>query len=226
MVKPGETEPRSELFDLGRSLVVVSILDPWQPWSLEQVSSQFAEAPFRWWISGGHALELHAEDQWRSQADIDVGVCRNEMSAVYSWFDGWDLSIAAAGRLVKWDGRRPLDAHRQENNVWVRESLRSPWRVDLTIGSVDTGEWTYRRDETVTRPWHRAVLRTESGLPYLAPDLQLLFKAKDPRPVDHLDAEQVIEVLNLEERRFLAGHLDPEHSWHSLMEANPPHSQC
>ena len=60
----------------------------------------------------------------------------------------------------------------------------------LTVGAGHAEEhWVYRRDPTVTRPWEEAVLHTpETGIPYLAPDLQLLFKSKDHRPKDDEDA--------------------------------------
>ena len=40
---------------------------------MEQAGALFAEAPFRWWISGGHALELHIGESWRSREDLDGG---------------------------------------------------------------------------------------------------------------------------------------------------------
>lgn len=196
-------------------------LDRWEPWSVEQAGLLFADAPFRWWISGGHALELHTGESWRSHDDLDVGVCRSQAAEAYAWLDDWDLYLAAAGRLTPWDGR-PLGAARSHNNVWARESEDCPWRFDLTVGSGIPREWVYRRDRSVTRPWNRAVLKSSSGVPYLAPDLQLLFKAKHTRPKDHVDAERVIPTLDGEARRFLADHLSPEHPWQRLLMDNPP----
>jgi hypothetical protein len=138
------------------------------------------------------------------------------MPDVHRWLGDWDLYIAAAGSLTTWDGR-PLDADLHENNVWVRESPSSPWRFDLTIGSGSPQLWAYRRDESVTRPWDHAVLHTPSGTPYLAPDLQLLFKAKSTRPKDHDDAARVIPCLGAEDREFLTKHLPPDHPWQSML---------
>jgi hypothetical protein len=69
----------------------------------------------------------------------------------------------------------------------------------------------------MNRPWETAVLRTRSGVPYLAPELQLLFKSKDLRPKDHADAERVIPVLDDRERLFLAVHLVADHPWQRLL---------
>lgn len=193
-----------------------STLSRWQPWSVEQVVLLFGGAPFRWCISGGHALERHVGDAWRGHEDLDVGVCRYQMPEVYRWLEEWDLQIAAAGRLTRWDGR-PLDSTLHENNVWVRESPDSPWRFDLSVGAGSPREWAYRRDQSVTRPWDRAVLSSPSDIPYFAPELQLLFKAKHPRPKDHLDAERVIPALDTQEHEFISAHLSPEHQWRKLL---------
>lgn len=187
---------------------------------MEQAALLFSEAPFRWWISGGHALELHIGKTWRSHEDIDVGVCSSQVAEAYVWLPDWELYIAAAGRLTAWDGRR-LDGARSENNAWARESPDSPWRFDLTVGPCTPQHWENRRDPSVTRPWNHAVLHSPSGVPYLAPDLQLLFKAKHPRRKDHIDAEEVIPVLDSQARGFLAQHLSPQHPWQRLL-ANSP----
>ena len=188
---------------------------------MERADLLFAEAPLRWWISGGHALELHIGESWRSHEDLDVGVCRPQAAEAYRWLRGWDLHVAAAGRLTPWDGR-PLDASRSENNIWARESADSPWRFDLTVGSGTPLKWVYRRNQSVTRRWDRAVLQSSSDVPYVAPELQLLFKAKHPRPKDHVDAERVIPTLDGEARGFLAKHLSVEHRWRRWLKDDPP----
>lgn len=191
---------------------------------MERVRGLLAQAPFRWWISGGHALDLHVGETWRSHDDTDIGVCRYQLADVYGYLVDWDVYVAAAGRLTEWTGR-PLKATRHENNIWVREGPTSPWRFDLNIGAGNTRDWIYRRDPSVIRSWDRAVLRSSSSLDYLAPDLQLLFKAKSPRPKDDVDAEKVIPTLDTEERLFLADHLPPDHSWQAVIaETHQGHS--
>jgi hypothetical protein len=191
-------------------------VDRWSPISVEEAVRLFMEAPFRWWVGGGHALELHVGDLWRTHEDFDVGICRYQASQAYVWLKDWEMHVAAAGRLSRWDGD-PLRADRHENNLWVRRSSDSPWAFDLTVGEGNEREWIYRRDASVKRPWETAVLRTRSGVPYLAPELQLLFKSKDLRSKDHADAERVIPTLDHRERAFLAVHLVADHPWHRFL---------
>ncbi len=182
---------------------------------LEQVLEIFADAPFRWWVSGGHALELHLGRSWRAHDDVDIGILRVDGDQIHRWLDGWELWIAAGGDLRPWLGEE-LDADTGENNVWVRERSASSWLFDLAINSGNADEWVYRRDQGIRRSWETTILKTADGAPYLTPEIQLLFKAKDPRPKDHLDAAEVIPELNAEQGAFLREHLDVGHPWFVL----------
>lgn len=177
-------------------------LGPWEPWPLDRVVAAFDRAPFRWWISGGHALELHLGRSWRVHADTDVGILRADAPAAHAFLSTLDLHLAAAGVLSPWDGR-PLDAAAHENNVWGREQPGGPWVLDLTIGDGDDDRWRYRRDPTIELPWADAVLHTDQGVPYLAPDAQLLYKSATPRPKDDLDAAEVLPTLDPRRRARL-----------------------
>jgi L-amino acid N-acyltransferase YncA len=185
---------------------------PWAPLDVATVVELFSSAPFRWWISGGLALELHLGQSWRAHDDIDIGVLRQDAPAVRALLKGWDLHVAASGQLSPWHGE-PLDEQRHQNNVWGRAAPAEPWCLDLTVGSGTTDEWIYRRDPSLRLPWHKAVLRTEAGIAYLAPDLQLLFKSQQPRPKDDLDAATVIPHLEPVRRERLRRSLPEAHSW-------------
>ena len=190
-------------------------LGTWQPWSLDEVVERFAAATFRWWISGGHALELHLGRSWRGHADVDVGVIRAEADAVFELVADWHPHVASSGRLTPWDGT-PLDAAANHNNVWCRRSPDGPWELDVTVGDGSSSEWIYRRDPTLRRPWAAAVLHSNDDIPYLAPELQLLFKSKQIRPKDDVDAREVIPALDPDRRHRLGAWLPPGHPWRAL----------
>ncbi|HSL25694.1 MAG TPA: hypothetical protein VLA54_05365 [Acidimicrobiia bacterium] len=65
------------------------------------------------------------------------------------------------------------------------------------------------------------MLGTRSNVPYLAPDLHLLFKSRDLRPKDHADAKRVTPVLDKRQRAFLTAHLVADHPWHRLLKTMP-----
>jgi len=191
-------------------------LGSWQPMELATAVELFASAPFRWWISGGKALELHLGRTWRQHDDTDVGILRRDASRLRSVLAAWDIAIAAAGTLHPWTGETP-HAARHENNLWCRRSADGPWELDVTVGEGDDDTWAYRRDERVRRPWSEAVLTTEEGVPYLAPELQLLFKSKDRRAKDDVDAREVIPHLESTRRGRLGELLPDDHPWQKLV---------
>ena len=190
-------------------------LGTWRPLALDEVVRLFSGFPARWWIGGGHALDLHLGRSWREHGDSDVGVLRQDGAALRELLAGWDVHVAAAGRLSPWAGGTLLAAASQ-NNLWCRESADRPWCLDVTVGEGDDECWVYRRDPTVRVRWDEAVLRSEAGIPYLAPELQLLFKSRDVRPKDDLDAREVIPELTEDRRRRLRALLPADHSWHAL----------
>lgn len=193
-------------------------LDNWEPLSLKKAVAVFTGASFRWWICGGHALDLHTGTSWRPHEDLDVGILRTEAGSVYNWLSpAWDLWVAARDTLAPWRGEA-LDRGRDENNVWARECPDTPWRFDLTVGDGNDIEWIYRRDESIRQPWDLTVQRTNDDIPYLTPEIQLLFKSKDPRPKDELDAERVIPLLDARQKGFLQAGLGRGHPWCELLE--------
>ncbi len=191
-------------------------LGSWEPLSLDAAVRKFASAPVRWWISGGHALELHLQRSWRDHDDTDVSVVRGDLPAVWTLLSEWDVHIAAAGQLTAWRGE-PLDPDRHQNNLWCRVATGTPWILDVTIGEGSKSNWIYRRDPSIQRPWDTAVLCTTDGIPYLAPELQLLFKSKGRRLKDDLDAAEVIPTLDEHQRGHLVRYLQADHPWQRLL---------
>ena len=196
--------------------MAASELGPWEPLALAETVALFAPAPFRWWISGGLALELHLGRSWRGHDDTDVGIRRRDVPLLPGVLRDWDIRVGVSGVLEPWDGG-PLAAGGEQNNLWCRRSPDGPWRLDVTVGEGDDDEWIYRRDERVRMPWSDAVLATADRIPYLAPDLQLLFKSARPRPKDEVDAQEVIPALDVERRERLARLLPPDHAWQRLV---------
>ena len=191
-------------------------LGPWEPLELGEVIQVFEEFPAPWWICGGHALELHLGRSWRAHDDIDVGVLREDASGLAQLLEGWDVEIAASGVLSPWTGTA-LRVEENQNNLWCRKRPDQPWCLDVTIGEGTQGLWIFRRDPTIRSPREQAILRTKEGVRYLAPELQLLYKSKDMRPKDDLDAREVIPGLTPGQRTHLRALLAAGHPWRALM---------
>jgi hypothetical protein len=186
---------------------------PWQPFELDQVRALFDAQPAPWWIAGGRALELFAGRRWRAHGDLDVGILRRDEARVIPALRGFerhaahgDLQLLAPGALA------PDAAH----CVWCRAHGRDPWRFELLLTESEGDAWVFRREPGVQRPLAELVRTSAEGLPYLRPEVQLLYKAKDVRPKDELDLAEVAPLLDTESRHWLRAALartHPDHAW-------------
>ena len=200
--------------------VVSPELGRWEPLGVADTVAVLGTADFRWWIGGGRALELHLGRAWREHDDTDIGILRRDAPRLAEVLPGWELFVAAGGRVARWDGTALL-AGRSQNNVWCRRDVGGPWQLDVTIGEGDDDTWAYRRDPSFRLPWDEAVLHTAAGVPYLAPDLQLLYKSKSCRLKDDVDAAEVIPVLDDVRRERLARRLPADHPWRQWLPPPP-----
>ncbi len=199
-------------------------LGPWEPIELRSMAALLHGAPFRWWVSGGWALELHRDPNltmpMRVHEDTDLGLLRQHVPALSTHLPSWELHIGADGILTRWAAGVP-DVTRNQNNVWCRPGPQAAWAIDATLSDGDDTHWIFRRDHRLRRPWDEAVLvaRSDSGqhLPYLAPEIQLLFKSKTIRSKDQVDAERIIPLLEPERAEWLASALPSHHAWQPLI---------
>jgi hypothetical protein len=71
---------------------------------------------------------------------------------------------------------------------------------------LDDGEdslWRSRRNGSVARPIDQMGGRSSEGFPFLAPEIQLFYKAKAPRPKDWLDFTKMLPRLTIDQMTWL-----------------------
>lgn len=97
--------------------------------------------------------------------------------------------------------------------------------------------WICRRDETIRLPYAEIIRHTVDRIPYLIPELVLLFKAKHVRPKDQADFDGVLPLLTRTQRETLSRlltRIHPGHTWlaalstpsaasHGTGSPTPPH---
>jgi hypothetical protein len=154
----------------------------------------------RWWLAGGYALELAAGRGWRRHGDIDVLLLRRDQSSVQQALSGWEWWAAADGTLRPWRAGEVLPA--EVHNLWCRRRPGEPWRVQVMLDESAGEDWVSRRNPAVRRPV-ATLGHVRGGIPYLAPEVQLFYKAKGPRPKDEQDFAEVLPILDAEQRTWL-----------------------
>nr|WP_286672493.1 hypothetical protein [Cohnella hashimotonis] len=194
----------------------------WAPLGVEEIRRLFADWRGAWGIAGGWALDLHLGRQTRPHDDIDVLLPLAEYASIYAWLAAdWELHLAENGRLTLLGAEDRLT---EETDIWVRRDAQSPWAFQLMLIDVVDGMWTYRRSRSVRRPAAELFLRTERGIPYLRPEIQLLYKGGSAsiREKDRLDLDTVRPQLTAAERAWLRDALGTQfpqgHDWLGLLD--------
>jgi hypothetical protein len=167
-----------------------------------------------WWIAGGHAIEAFVRCTFRAHGDVDVGIFREDQLRVRAALADWDVHCAdPPGSLRSWPIGETLPP--AVHDVWLRERSAAPWRFQLMLNERDGADWVSRRDPR-TRVPIASLCFERDGIPYLAPEVQLLFKAKDAREKDEHDFARARPLLSGAQLAWLRERLaaeQPGHPW-------------
>jgi len=104
------------------------------------------------------------------------------------------------------------------HDIWCREGSSAPWRLQVMLDDADGEEWFSRRDPRVRRPVHQLGRVSRQGWPYLAPEVQLFYKATsaDQLANDEIDFTAALPMLDPTQRAWLDDALSltlPSHPW-------------
>lgn len=169
------------------------------------------EAP--WWVAGGWALDLHLGAWTREHEDLDIAILRRDLHDVRDALPAWRFHLGHGEGAID---PEPLDEMPPDKHaVWCRRADDAAWAFELLLNEAEGDTWRFRRDPRITRPVAE-LGATRAGIPYLAPEVVLLYKAKARRPVDEGDFDRLVPALSPPARRWLRDALvlaHPGHSW-------------
>lgn len=197
-----------------RTVEATGDLLKWEPLTPPQVVELLRGYDAPWWIAGGWALDLYLGRQTRAHNDIEISVFRADEQKLRRHLRGWEHFIADKGTLTPIDDGEPLP--KEAHELWSRERGRQAWQLETLIEERDGDRWTYRRDPRVGAHAKDIGRYTNDGIPYIRPDIQLLYKSRSPRPVDESDLLSVLPRLDPYQRATLAawiGATEPTHRW-------------
>ncbi len=185
----------------------------WEPLTPDQVQGRLAGFERPWWIAGGWALDLFMGRQTRAHDDVEIALYRGDVDALRSHLGGWDFHVTDRGTQRPWrDGSLPDSAHA----LWSRERGHEAWQLEILIEERRGDRWAYRRTSDIGANARDIGRRTTEGIPYLRPEIVLLYKSKDTRARDETDFITVLPRLDPAQRSFLAAALwtvAPGHRW-------------
>lgn len=184
--------------------------DAWKP---EQVAARLVGASSTWCIAAGWALDLFRGRQSRHHGDLEIAVPAAGFSEIRGYFPEYVFDGVGSGRIWAGAGAEVLAATHQ---TWLRDPASGQFLFDVFREPHEGRTWICRRDDSIRLPYDEIIERTADGIPYLVPELVLLFKAKAARPKDQVDFEEVLPLLGRARRDALRGWLlrvHPGHPW-------------
>jgi hypothetical protein len=182
-------------------------------------------APF--YFAGGWAIDLHLGRVTREHHDIDTLVMRRDHLLLHKALRGLTVKKIIPhpdgmppnrGTIVEWPQGERLELPVHQVNAY-RAGESAP-AFQVMLGESSDGEWIFRRNPEVRMPLARMGFYPLWGLPYLAPEIVLLFKAKHLEQRDRVDFENAIPALSADARAWLRVALErthPHHEWLNML---------
>jgi hypothetical protein len=171
-----------------------------------------------WFIAGGWAIDLFVGRETRKHEDIEIAILREDQFHLRKYLKEWNVHKVEDNVLKPWGKeylRSPIHEFHAENKI-TNEKL------EVLINESQKNKWIFRRDLRVTLPLFGVGSYTPIGIgiPYLNPEVVLLYKAKNPRVKDQQDFLSILDKLTIEQREWLHNAIylqDKQHQWLKML---------
>lgn len=183
--------------------------DLWEPWPPEDVAQRLSAVAAPWCVAAGWALELFTAGAARQHHDIEIAVPSARFDEVAAALPDFAWDVAGDGRV--WPYPETLTEHFQ---TWLRNPGSGRYHLDVFREPHHGDQWVCRRNPSITLPYGELILHTSAGIPYVIPEVALLFKAKHRRDKDEADLRRVLPVMADARRSRLTGWLEKTHPGH------------
>jgi Aminoglycoside-2''-adenylyltransferase len=190
----------------------------WDAWTPSELARRLTGVTARWYVIAGWALDLFLGRVTREHEDLEIGIAADDFGAIHDALAEFELFVVGQGRALP-PTEHALATHRQ---TWVREPATGAWRLDVIREPWDGDTWAYERDPRITRTAAELLARTADDIPYMQPEVVLLFKANATRPKDEDDFAAVLPQLDESRRSWLVEALEiakPGHVWIDALRA-------
>lgn len=158
-------------------------------------------------------MDLFIGGLGRAHDDLEIGVPRARFAEIADAFPDFEWDVVGNGQA--WPFPEEADTMHQ---TWLREPATGRYRLDVFREPHRGDQWICRRDASITMPYGELILHTDDGIPYVIPEVVLLFKAKQRRPKDEADFLRALPMLDRFRRARLSRWLARVHPGHPWLE--------
>jgi len=182
-----------------------------------------------WALCGGWAVDAWLGRLTRDHGDVDIAVFENDRQALFQLLAGWQLIAHEETKENEgaelWDGRPlvvpahiharspeasgPLPERFDESGMRVVFAEDGFW-LDICLAERAGADWVLNSEPRAALPLAECIRQSGWGLPTLAPEVLLFFKAtlyvgtkNHLRPRDEADLIALLPLLTEEQREWL-----------------------
>jgi hypothetical protein len=191
-----------------------------------------------WFLCGGWAADAWLGRQTRHHWDVDIAVFHHDQRAIFEHLSGWALvghdPNVADDTTEPWNGRHldlPAHIHVPQLGGPLATSTTATYpafEFEFLLVERSGHDWVLNRDPHVAVPLERGTRQSSWGLPTVAPEVVLFYKAggnltsaevearRSVRPRDEQDFLALLPTLTEAQRSWLGESLarvTPEHPW-------------
>jgi hypothetical protein len=190
-------------------------LTNWQPYHPDQLASLLAGVAFPYWLTAGYALEYFVGTPYRDHADLDIAIRRSDQHTLQQALPDYHFYAAdPPGTLRPWHPGEYIGT--SIHDVWVKAEPTGPFVFQLMFLDTEGDTWLFRRDPRIRGTLSDYGWQTQEGMLVIAPQIQLLYKAKGLRDKDEVDFQACLPKLSEEQKQWLKAtlqHVHPDHRW-------------
>jgi hypothetical protein len=186
----------------------------WDAWHPAEAARRLAGVDVPWCVIAGWSLDLFRGRQTRDHGDLEIGVPAHGFPAIRGALADFEVFAIIEGQAEPLSETSLAESHQ----TWVRDPDTDTWRVDFIREPWEGDTWVCRRDPSLRRPGSEVIAHTPDGIPYVQPEIALLFKAKHTQEKDQADFDGTLPLLGREARAWLVGALELVHPGHPWIE--------
>ena len=165
-----------------------------------------------WFFAGGWAIDLFIGRETRQHQDIEIALFRKDQLNLKEHLNEWDFKKVVKGKFYTWENEF-LELPIHEIHALNKSNGD---KLEVLLNETKDYDWKFRRDLRISYPLKSICSYSDTGIPYLNPEIVLLYKVKNTRDKDHQDFMSILEKLDDEKKKWLQDAIqlhEPAHPW-------------